>query len=301
MLAQLGSVHAQQPSRPVMATVSVVKGQVTATGNTNAVLAAGDQLRPGAVIKTSADGGALLRPAPNIKVAVLASSEGRFGGSTVGAGGGGAEFELLEGNLFCRVTSPGNSNAPFEMKIATSNGLVSSKNGQYLLNQSKDRTMVADAQGDVNVRIGEGGGTVELKPGNVIWLQPGQQGRLEVKLVDLTTGTMVEIFADGSRGTPGIADPALLAASANQMAKVLALMVIEAGGGVSPEINNLIQAINRVVPGFSPTIGPSTPADPGQQVLNPDFVGPLPSNQPPDTTRPLPPGDRRPVASPDSP
>jgi len=169
------------------------------------------------------------------------------------------------------------------IKVTTSNGLITGKNGHFLVEQQGNRTMVANVLGDVTVRIGEGGGTVELGAGEVIILQPNEQGRLEVQMIDLTNGTMVTIAEDGSRGPVERAGALLMAQAANRMGVAIALTLIESGSGgggsgsgtQQEAVQDLVQQINQVVPGFANdlTSQPTTPTSP-QQVLNPDFVSP---------------------------
>jgi hypothetical protein len=171
------------------------------------------------------------------------------------------------------------------LKVTTSNGLITGKSGHFLVEQQGKRTMVANVVGDVTVRIGEGGGTVELSTGNVIVLQPNQQGRLEVKVIDLTNGTMVTIAEDGSRGPVERAGALLMAQAANRMGVAIALTLIESGSGgggggsgsgtQQEAVQDLVEQINQVVPDFANdlTSQPTTPTSP-QQVLNTDFVSP---------------------------
>ena len=310
---------AQEAAQEVMATVSQVRGQVTASGKQSGDLKAGSQLSSGTVIQTGNDGAVLIRPAPYIKVALLPSSQARFNGSQIGTDGAVASFELLEGTLFCRDQSaeatvgsspkvtpsngltgkepsmvlPGSSGKEPTMvlpsssaiKVTTSNGLITGKNGHFLVEQQGNRTMVANVLGDVTVRIGEGGGTVELGAGEVIILQPNQQGRLEVQMIDLTNGTMVTIAEDGSRGPVERAGALLMAQAANRMGVAIALTLIESGSGgggggsgsgtQQEAVQDLVEQINQVVPDFANdlTSQPTTPTSP-QQVLNTDFVSP---------------------------
>lgn len=306
---------AQEAAKEVMATVSQVRGQVTASGKQSGDLKAGSQLSSGTVIQTGNDGAVLIRPAPYIKVALLPSSQARFNGCQIGADGAAASFELLEGTLFCRDQSaedtvgsspkvtpsngltgkepsmvlPGSSGKEPTMvlpsssaiKVTTSNGLITGKNGHFLVEQQGNRTMVANVLGDVTVRIGEGGGTVELGAGEVIILQPNEQGRLEVQMIDLTNGTMVTIAEDGSRGPVERAGALLMAQAANRMGVAIALTLIESGssgsgsGTQQEAVQDLVQQINQVVPGFTADVAsqPTTPTSP-QQVLNTDFVSP---------------------------
>ena len=276
---------AQEAAKEVMATVSQVRGQVTASGKQSGDLKAGSQLSSGTVIQTGNDGAVLIRPAPYIKAALLPSSQARFDGSQVGADGAASSFELLEGTLFCRDQSTEDT-VGSTLKVTTSNGLITGKSGHFLVEQQGKRTMVANVVGDVTVRIGEGGGTVELNTGNVIVLQPNQQGRLEVKVIDLTNGTMVTIAEDGSRGPVERADALLMAQAANRMAAGIALTLTESGGTLPDAVQALVQQISQVVPGFTADVAsqPTTPTSP-QQVLNPDFST----------------SDSKPTASPDAP
>jgi hypothetical protein len=94
---------------------------------------------------------------------------------------------------------------------------------------------------------------------------------------------MVTIAEDGSRGPVERANALVMAQAANRMGVAIALTLIESGSGgggsgsgtQQEAVQDLVQQINQVVPGFANdlTSQPTTPTSP-QQVLNPDFVSP---------------------------
>lgn len=176
--------------------------------------------------------------------------------------------------------------------VKTSIGLITSRNGQFLVEQKGDRTMLAGVVGDVSTSVGEGGVSVTSEAGDVIVLQTNEDGKVVAQLVDLKTGTVVSINEDGIRGEVGRADPALQALAANTMARAIALTLIGATTETFTAVTALIQQINLIVPGFADQfIGQAVMSASPEQVLNPDFNAPsllADTTKRPDMTKPLP-------------
>jgi hypothetical protein len=294
---------AQAPMQEVKATVAAVKGNVSASGTQEGPLTAGSQLASGSVLQTGTDGAVLIRPVPELKVAILPDSQAKFAGSQLGENTGESMFELLEGSLYARAETL-EAEGSTVINVKTSNGLVTGKNGQFLVEQKGDRTMLAGVLGDVSITVGEGGAPVTLDPGNVIVLQPNEEGKVVAQLVDLKTGTVVAINEDGGRGEVGRADPVLLALAADRMARTISLTLIGAAPETFTAVTALIQQVNQVVPGFADQFnGQEIVSSVTEQVLNSDFTARAPladTTDRPDMTNPTDSPDR-PVASPDAP
>lgn len=294
---------AQLPMQEVMATVSLVRGEVSASGTQNSHLAAGTQVSTGSVLQTGSDGAALIRPVPYLKVTLLPSSKAKFEGSQLGDNRGESLFQLLEGTLYARseiLESEGNT----VLKVKTSTGRIVGKNGQFLVEQKGDRTMLAGVLGDVSVTVGEGVASVSLVSGDVVVLQPNEEGKVVAQWVDLKSGTVVNINEDGSRGELARADPVLLALAANSMAKAVSLTLIGASTETLSAVTGLIQQINRIVPSFAEQIGGQAFVSTiPEQALNSDFTALVTladTTNRPDMTKPIDSPDR-PIASPDAP
>lgn len=266
------SLLAQAPVA-VTARVTAVKGTVTASATTSGetTLKLGDTIRGGTVVQSSADGGVLLRPSPNAGLVVYPSSKVRFDGATVAPGGENVNCTILEGKAWFSVgqssTTPDGTPttaAPetnVKISVSTPQGVIEGKAGNWTVQYDEGRTMVAVGEGTSLVSIGGGAngaaggvtGQVEVPKGSVIWLYT-RNGVITADLVNTATGTVTQVGADGTLGTPTKADPSLLADSKG------ALTTPSSSGGTNP-----------LNPG-----GGTQPTTP-QQPQNPDYSKPTPN------------------------
>ena len=225
LLLLVTGVSQQAHALAISARVAAVKGHATiSTPGGEVPLTQGASVRAGSVISCSANSGVLLRPAPRVSVVIFMSSKVRFDGSEMSPGtAGDVRYSVLVGRAMFTI-DPSTEGGGVHVAVSTEVGTIEGTRGSWTVNCEQDRTSVAVGEGSTDVTLGGGataangvGGQVQVPEGSVIWLTRGAEGRVEAKLVNTITGTVVVIGANGQITPPQKAPPDLL----DQSTKIL--------------------------------------------------------------------------------
>jgi hypothetical protein len=225
LLLLVTGLSQQAHALAVSARVAAIKGHATvSTPQGEVPLTQGATVRAGSVISCSANSGVLLRPSPRVSVVIFMSSKVRFDGAEINPGiAGDVRYSILVGRAMFTI-EPSTEGGGVHVAVSTDVGTVEGTRGSWTVNCEQDRASVAVGEGSTDVTIGGGatsangvGGQVQVPEGSVIWITRGSEGRVEAKLVNTITGTVVVIGANGQTTPPQKAPPDLL----DQSTKIL--------------------------------------------------------------------------------